>query len=859
MSNRIQAGNLRLRSLGSGSGLSSQQKAAAPRVGTREEQRELEDIAAARALVRPQRQAMLNAKEKAVWLSDATKKVRAGAKHARDRSPSPAPSKKPKGKAVAAKQRIRSTAANPTEDTMDDMQVPETRRQPPPAKKSKKSKKPTRPQPAADEVNTAEMFDDMDDDEPLPPTQRATYRRNDDYDEEPLPSTQHTTYHGDDDNDNGELPPPPQFTMYYGDDDNEDELLPPTQRATYYGDDDDDLLPPTQRTTYYGDDDGELLPPTQRTTYQGNDDDETPSDNGDAAESEVAPPGDDDDDNDTVSQAIDTDAEREEIDEGLASRINKAHSAMPVWQSRQPVREDDDEDDNLPHSDIILADDSDDELRDALIHGVAGQKVSRASVKTGERSRAPAEPEKRSRVPIETGKKPRGPVEAGKKPRGPIETERKPRGPGETGKRPRGPGETGKRPQEPLESKKKPRTYLEAEKKPRAPVKTQDKPRAPAGTPPEEDKDLEYASRAMTARHKKIKAEAPTWSTSQQSAKGSQTKPTSTRHSQESKSKPASMSRGSQQAVRERDVMIIPDSEEEGTGSQTVDSGWPSGTHIVISAVGNLLLTSSAVDVQNLFKSSMLALERHLIFTDAYPDSNSQQKFSFIRKFLTHEAKAQAPWIYDRLKQDPEYIKVLVESLETRISLFRNKFKTAASARTVGNYSLAGPKCAEYVEELLTRKRYIYPGDIKKGKFETSKPYEHTIFIEIISAILRSDRKHTLLSRHQDFFSVTWQGETNKEIPKAFLALVATAIHAALCDAKFKNAKRAKFTAEEFSAVYETHVSVLTRLEEIRPRGYHHLMEQLYNQAVDTSIDGDGGSGADDIFEELDLDGMDAN
>lgn len=135
------------------------------------------------------------------------------------------------------------------------------------------------------------------------------------------------------------------------------------------------------------------------------------------------------------------------------------------------------------------------------------RKVSHASVKTGERSRAPAEPEKRSRVPIETGKKPRGPVEAGKKPRGPIETERKPRGPGETGKRPRGPGETGKRPQEPLDSKKKPRTYLEAEKKPRAPVKTQDKPRAPAGTPPEEDKDLEYASRAMTARHKKIKAE----------------------------------------------------------------------------------------------------------------------------------------------------------------------------------------------------------------------------------------------------------------------------------------------------------------------------------------------------------------
>lgn len=57
--------------------------------------------------------------------------------------------------------------------------------------------------------------------------------------------------------------------------------------------------------------------------------------------------------------------------------------------------------------------------------------------------------------------------------------------------------------------------------------------------------------------------------------------------------------------------------------------------------------------------------------------------------------------------------------LETRISLFRTKFKTAASARTLGYYSLAGPKCTEYVEELLTRKRYIYPGDIKVSQTNT--------------------------------------------------------------------------------------------------------------------------------------------
>lgn len=64
----------------------------------------------------------------------------------------------------------------------------------------------------------------------------------------------------------------------------------------------------------------------------------------------------------------------------------------------------------------------------------------------------------------------------------------------------------------------------------------------------------------------------------------------------------------------------------------------------------------------------------------------------------------------------------------------------------------------------------------QSGKFETNKPYEHVIFTEILSDILRSGRKHAIMARHQDEFAVTWQGDTRNEIPKALLALVATAV-----------------------------------------------------------------------------------
>lgn len=113
------------------------------------------------------------------------------------------------------------------------------------------------------------------------------------------------------------------------------------------------------------------------------------------------------------------------------------------------------------------------------------------------------------------------------------------------------------------------------------------------------------------------------------------------------------------------DVMVIPDSEEDETKSQPEGLMWHGSTFIAISSVGNLLLNNSAMDVQELFKDSMLALERHMMFTDAYLDSNPQQKFSFLRKLLVNEAQAQAPKILDRLKQDTEYLKVLTESVST--------------------------------------------------------------------------------------------------------------------------------------------------------------------------------------------------
>lgn len=53
-------------------------------------------------------------------------------------------------------------------------------------------------------------------------------------------------------------------------------------------------------------------------------------------------------------------------------------------------------------------------------------------------------------------------------------------------------------------------------------------------------------------------------------------------------------------------------------------------------------------------------------------------------------------------------------------------------------------------------------------------------------------------------------------------------VHAAIGDYMYIGRKAAKFTAEEHSSVYDTHIAVLTKLEQEHGRAYHRLMGKLF-------------------------------
>lgn len=158
---------------------------------------------------------------------------------------------------------------------------------------------------------------------------------------------------------------------------------------------------------------------------------------------------------------------------------------------------------------------------------------------------------------------------------------------------------------------------------------------------------------------------------------------------------------------------------------------WCSSTNIYVSDSGNLCVTRSSPELQAVFQDAYMQMVHHLLFQDAFPDRSPLHKHPWFRNFLKNAA---AHWeqqaILDRIDEDLDYAKHLASAvseclcflrsnpsdhhgqLETRVSLFRTKFKTPAALKVSEHYGLIGQNdVSQRVEELHKLKHYIYPKD----------------------------------------------------------------------------------------------------------------------------------------------------
>ncbi|KAF8264816.1 hypothetical protein EI94DRAFT_1591542, partial [Lactarius quietus] len=70
------------------------------------------------------------------------------------------------------------------------------------------------------------------------------------------------------------------------------------------------------------------------------------------------------------------------------------------------------------------------------------------------------------------------------------------------------------------------------------------------------------------------------------------------------------------------------------------------------------------------------------------------------------------------------------------------------------------------------------------------------------------------------------------EVPKAMVALVSTAYHAALSEWSTGKRKQHNFTANMFLDAYRCHIASLEKIENLCNVSYHKMMAEIYQLAA---------------------------
>ncbi|EPQ50050.1 hypothetical protein GLOTRDRAFT_134307 [Gloeophyllum trabeum ATCC 11539] len=283
-------------------------------------------------------------------------------------------------------------------------------------------------------------------------------------------------------------------------------------------------------------------------------------------------------------------------------------------------------------------------------------------------------------------------------------------------------------------------------------------------------------------------------------------------------------------------------------------------TELVYNPRGTLNLTAQTREIQEVVRIAIDIITVGILMDEAYPDMGDKIK-------LGVDACADAARelgddylpILQKLKDKRE--KVFRHSLGAlpvgRISLTRGEIRTVAVAQVVGHYGLT-QGCGEYAAGLLQGQRYIFPGDLRPGgRFKSKEPYRHPAVLNVLQQAIFTGRSSFASGHIQLFESSSKDYPDEKEVPLAMLALVSTAIHAAIDEWSSGTVMQLDFSGNRFAAVYTAHKDTLKHIQKTSPKFYHETMAYLFKTARGATYDRAGGDVVNSAITLMDLSGLD--
>ncbi|OJT12554.1 hypothetical protein TRAPUB_10898 [Trametes pubescens] len=271
--------------------------------------------------------------------------------------------------------------------------------------------------------------------------------------------------------------------------------------------------------------------------------------------------------------------------------------------------------------------------------------------------------------------------------------------------------------------------------------------------------------------------------------------------------------------------------DESGAGdTSATDSGAEeSGIEIVPPRSGKLKLTDQHRRVCRVLKHSVHTVLLDVSLKNAYPDGPEKHGQTAYKALLNAAAEFGYGDIVKRLKKKDEYAAELCKIPSQRIPTFRGQVRKLVEGQPCTAFGLRfGDKVkGDWLQEGL---RYIYPFDYETKTIKANQPYSPPVYLETLRVAFfkRSSSFGFNVSPH--FTSSLLDKPDEKEMPAPLLALVATALHAAIEDCKHGYIQPHDFTANDYWNVYTDHIQHLSTIRSQGPAQYHVLMHGLWRQ-----------------------------
>ncbi|EIW53614.1 uncharacterized protein TRAVEDRAFT_23899 [Trametes versicolor FP-101664 SS1] len=273
------------------------------------------------------------------------------------------------------------------------------------------------------------------------------------------------------------------------------------------------------------------------------------------------------------------------------------------------------------------------------------------------------------------------------------------------------------------------------------------------------------------------------------------------------------------------------------TDSDSVDSG----IEIVYPQRGKLKLKEQHRRVRRIIQHGINTMLADVLLKNAFPDGPERQGQIVKRALLSAASHFAYDDISRRLRKQEDYADDLCRIPAQRIPTFRGQVRKLVEGQPCTAFGLVfGDKDkGDWLQEGF---RYIYPFDYQNKTINVGKPYSPPVFLETLRVAFFKRPSSLGFKISEHFESSLPDKPDEKEIPAAMLALVATALHAAIEDCKHNRVQPRDFSSNDYWGVYKDHIQELSTIRTHGPVQFHVLMHGFWRR-ISTPMGTSGPSG----------------